>query len=1247
MLVRVVLGGVGFFGPGTEAGAIVIRHDVPVSTYQALDGLPETQSIVRMRLDFGEDPLTGTTFTGSGVHIGGGYILTAAHLIHGNGGFLRNVSVRTREDKIFYASATDGVRVHPGFNPLDYSATKGFDIALMRLGNWEDLFFDGRTNPFEAATVWVGDAITGGELLVGGFGRRGTGLEPGVSGSGVYLSAKNVLDGGSSDGRLGYFDFDSPTSPIDNLGSSTPLDLEGMIAQGDSGGGWFSLHDGQLVLSHTTSGIWANLDGSANGGYGDIAMGVNLGKHWDWISASARELDAFYSPTTTPVYTTFNTLGGEPSQVSGLFGQALSDTAVRLTWQPAPRAVSYNIYRGGMLVATTLGTTWDDSGLLEETSYSYEVGAVNTIGSGPRSVPLAVNTMAFVDANPLALEVRSPSATLPHEGSSFLFTGRAGGGLTGQIRWSNSLSGESAFFPHARDWFVSIPLAVGTNRVVFNSSYVVAATNAASDSAGDGVYSGGWTNGSSGGSGFTPWVFGSSGVAEISRRLVSPSPGLPEQPAFGVWSARTGTANARRDLAAPLSSPGSRFGCTFKNRYIRTGGQVGFELTDSAGQPLFAFYRVGGEARYRITDAVVARDSGISQSRDEFPVEFVMTSSNAYSFKVGTNEVTGVLAAGGNIAGFNAFSRGANPSRSDVFVETFDYPVGSSLAAQSGGTGFSGGWDGGDSTILSGSGAQPKWLRVGASNSTRVLPSALTTGTNPLYFSFVFRSSNYSSGTFSGFSLRSTNAAEAMFFGVPSMSGALGFDARGGGGAADIVVANTNLVPGQPYLVTYGLLPGTTAGKVDVKMWMTTNTAIDSFALVRSQPVASLVGSRTNFTFDRVAIGGDFAGTLEIASARCWNNLETSDYELFVNNLFAESVSELTNTVSVTAPDVIVGGDSDGDGLPDWWEQAHFGHPTAAAPGVDDDRDGFSNLWEFRLGTLPVDAASRFGVVGMESTTNAMTVQWQSSPGKTYRLMASAGLANPGWVQVGEPITATAETTSQVHVLPVGTKQFFYRVEFVEETAPMGEARSTAMMPTGAVETGSYSDARTFAPLEGDLAVDPRPMVPAVVAGAIDEAVMPMPGADRQMSDQVDAIRWADGSSVAEPAMSATQKILPAERARKSAPAIQPEDALRSDRPVSDVVPTTPAPVMTATAAHAVSVAPSSVLKTQASVASELSAAIPSARTFSFPTTPQTRLGDAPDAEESVSAWINLRQWLGLLVTWLKGFFVAAVPVAE
>jgi hypothetical protein len=44
---------------------------------------------------------------------------------------------------------------------------------------------------------------------------------------------------------------------------------------------------------------------------------------------------------------------------------------------------------------------------------------------------------------------------------------------------------------------------------------------------------------------------------------------------------------------------------------------------------------------------------------------------------------------------------------------------------------------------------------------------------------------------------------------------------------------------------------------------------------------------------------------------------------------------------------------SDGDGLPDWWEMLHFGGATNAVWDADPDGDGLNNLQEYQYGTDP------------------------------------------------------------------------------------------------------------------------------------------------------------------------------------------------------------------------------------------------------------------------------------------------------
>ncbi len=47
--------------------------------------------------------------------------------------------------------------------------------------------------------------------------------------------------------------------------------------------------------------------------------------------------------------------------------------------------------------------------------------------------------------------------------------------------------------------------------------------------------------------------------------------------------------------------------------------------------------------------------------------------------------------------------------------------------------------------------------------------------------------------------------------------------------------------------------------------------------------------------------------------------------------------------------------DTDGDGMPDWWEIKYFGGPTTANPDDDPDGDGLTNLQEYQMGLNPID----------------------------------------------------------------------------------------------------------------------------------------------------------------------------------------------------------------------------------------------------------------------------------------------------
>jgi hypothetical protein len=353
-----------------------------------------------------------------------------------------------------------------------------------------------------------------------------------------------------------------------------------------------------------------------------------------------------------------------PGQVTGVGASGLSLTSIRVSWTAVGGATGYSILRGGTQIGTTSATSFDDTGLSEDTEYSYTVVASNAAGDGPASAPATGRTLAFIDSNPAALIVTAPAGPtgVASNVTTFTFTGQAGAWLTNGINWTNLLTGQAGSFARLRDWSLNVPLGAGTNNLVFSAAYAISGeqTNA-SDSPVNASYAGGWTNGSTGGTGFGPWTLSSTGSGGhfLADNPTNLSTGLSK--GFGLWANSGGLSTARRDLGTNLPV-GGRFRLRFDNNWIDTGGAVGFALADAGGTNRFAFFFTGGQANYRVSDAQTNRDTGIAYSSTGLDIAFELTASNAYSLTVGTNSLTGTLAPGGSLARLLVTNNSAGPN---------------------------------------------------------------------------------------------------------------------------------------------------------------------------------------------------------------------------------------------------------------------------------------------------------------------------------------------------------------------------------------------------------------------------------------------------------------------------------------------------------------------------------------------------------------------------------------------------------
>ena len=117
-------------------------------------------------------------------------------------------------------------------------------------------------------------------------------------------------------------------------------------------------------------------------------------------------------------------------------------------------------------------------------------------------------------------------------------------------------------------------------------------------------------------------------------------------------------------------------------------------------------------------------------------------------------------------------------------------------------------------------------------------------------------------------------------------------------------------------------------------------------------------------------------------------------------------------------------------GIPNGWKARHFGATTAAKAGALDDwdADGMNNLDEYRAGTIPTSAASRFRIVDLRTEGDSShRLQWTSVAEKRYTIETSTNLAE-GFADSGtEQIIATPPLNT--HVIPAGpAPSLYYRV---------------------------------------------------------------------------------------------------------------------------------------------------------------------------------------------------------------------------
>jgi hypothetical protein len=89
--------------------------------------------------------------------------------------------------------------------------------------------------------------------------------------------------------------------------------------------------------------------------------------------------------------------------------------------------------------------------------------------------------------------------------------------------------------------------------------------------------------------------------------------------------------------------------------------------------------------------------------------------------------------------------------------------------------------------------------------------------------------------------------------------------------------------------------------------------------------------------------------------------------------------------------------DTDGDGLPDQWEEDNDTNPLVADANDDPDHDGMTNLEEFLAGTHPQSAQSQLKLDYISATPGVATFQFVAIAGRTYSVLYKDSLAASSW----------------------------------------------------------------------------------------------------------------------------------------------------------------------------------------------------------------------------------------------------------
>jgi hypothetical protein len=127
--------------------------------------------------------------------------------------------------------------------------------------------------------------------------------------------------------------------------------------------------------------------------------------------------------------------------------------------------------------------------------------------------------------------------------------------------------------------------------------------------------------------------------------------------------------------------------------------------------------------------------------------------------------------------------------------------------------------------------------------------------------------------------------------------------------------------------------------------------------------------------------------------------------------------------------------DTNGDGISDDWQIRYFlsANSSNAAPNLDYDHDGMTNLQEYLAGTDPTDPASGLSISSFYMDWPSRTFQliFSSNPEHDYQIQQTSDLQNPDWKGFTNTVFGTGSPLPAMGPLNTNNPAMFYRVQMV------------------------------------------------------------------------------------------------------------------------------------------------------------------------------------------------------------------------